>query len=122
MNIQMTYSDNSGETHFGELELTEVNAAAGPPPNPVGRMADLGEIKSAFIFHVPHGTFVPMHNAPHAYLAVCLSGALELVVSDGEVRRLGPGDVIAMGDLHGKGHSTRALVDSVTLFIHRAAH
>jgi len=122
MNIQMTYSDSSGETHFGELELAEENAAAGPPPNPLGRMADLGEIKSAFIFHVPNGTFVPMHNAPHAYLAVCLSGALELVVSAGEVRQLNPGDVIAMGDLNGKGHSTCALVDSQILFIHRLAH
>jgi len=43
------------------------------------------------------------------------------VTSDGESRRLRPGDVIFFDDLTGKGHGTRAITDVVVAFVNRAA-
>lgn len=120
MKIPMTYSDSVGETHFGELDLPEIEAAVGPPPNPLGLMSDLGAIKNAFLYQLPAGVFVPTHNAPQPYIAICLSGEIEVTASDGTVRHIKPGGLMSMGDLTGKGHSTRTLSDTVTLFLNRA--
>jgi hypothetical protein len=43
------------------------------------------------------------------------------VTSDGDVRRLGPGDVLFCDDLTGKGHVTRAITDVVAAFVNRAS-
>jgi quercetin dioxygenase-like cupin family protein len=40
-----------------------------------------------------------------------LSGELDVEVTDGELRRFGPGDVILVEDIIGKGHISRALGD-----------
>ena len=53
------------------------------------------------------GTNVPPHDAPQHYISIILSGEAEVVTSDGEARRLRPGDVIFFDDLTGKGHATR---------------
>jgi quercetin dioxygenase-like cupin family protein len=39
----------------------------------------------------------------------CLSGEIEAEVSDGEVRRFGPGAVILLEDTSGPGHITRVV-------------
>jgi hypothetical protein len=39
----------------------------------------------------------------------CLSGELEVEVSDGEIRRFGPGSVILVEDTSGKGHVSRVV-------------
>ena len=39
----------------------------------------------------------------------CLSGILEVEVTDGEIRRFGPGAVILVEDTTGKGHVSRII-------------
>jgi len=39
------------------------------------------------------------------------TGQVEVGVSDGEIRRFGPGDVALLEDVEGKGHSTRVIGD-----------
>ena len=114
-------TDERGETHFHVREIADREASLGPPPNPAGRLADFGSVTTLSVFSVPAGTDVPAHNAPHPYVAICLSGEGEVVASDGEVRRIRPGDVLLCNDLTGKGHSTRAITDLVAAFINRAA-
>jgi hypothetical protein len=47
------------------------------------------------------------HNAPRRLLIVQLDGTVEVEVSDGEVRRFGPGSALVVEDTTGKGHVTR---------------
>ena len=47
------------------------------------------------------------HHAPGRYAVFTLSGAVDIEIGDGSVRRLGPGDVLIAEDLTGQGHATR---------------
>jgi quercetin dioxygenase-like cupin family protein len=47
------------------------------------------------------------HHAPGRYAVFTLSGAVEIEIGDGTVRRLGPGDILIAEDLTGQGHATR---------------
>jgi len=60
---------------------------------------------------------VSWHVAPQRQFAINLTGALEVEVSDGARRRLGPGDLVFLEDTHGKGHVTRLLEPVTCLFI-----
>lgn len=120
MKFTTIYSDSQGETHFGVGDVPVRETAFGPPPNPVGQMADLGAVTTMFAFSVPGGTDVPPHNAPLPYICIVLSGELEIVASDGEARRFRPGDLLLCNDLDGKGHATRAITDATAAFVDRA--
>lgn len=58
-------------------------------------------------------------TAPCRQFIVGLAGESEVEVSDGEVRRFGPGSVILVEDTTGQGHRTRRIGDTVreTLWI-----
>ena len=120
MKLPMIQADERGETSFGEREITDQEVPFGPPPNPTGRRTDFGAVQSMFAFSVPAGTEVPAHNAPQPYICIILSGDGEVVTSDGDTLRLGPGDVLLCDDLTGKGHVTRAITDVVAAFVNRA--
>jgi uncharacterized cupin superfamily protein len=47
------------------------------------------------------------HPVPRRQFVITLSGEVEIVVSDGETRRFGPGSVFLAEDTTGKGHITR---------------
>jgi quercetin dioxygenase-like cupin family protein len=49
----------------------------------------------------------PWHHAPGRYAVFTLSGAVDIEVGDGSVRRIGPGDILIAEDLSGQGHETR---------------
>ena len=49
----------------------------------------------------------PWHNAPGHYAVFTLSGAVDIEIGDGTVRRLAPGDILIAEDLTGQGHVTR---------------
>jgi len=121
MKFPMIHADEQGETHFGVREILDREVPFGPPPNPIGRMTDFGAVTTMFVFSVPAGTDVPAHKAPQPYIAICLSGEGEVVASDGEVRRLRPGDVLLCNDLTGKGHVTRAITNLVAAFVNRVS-
>ena len=120
MKFTTIYTDLQGETHFGVRDVPVREAAVGPPPNPVGQMADLGAVTTMFAFSVPGGTDVPAHNAPLPYICIVLSGELEVIASDGEARRFSAGDLLFCDDLDGKGHATRAITNTVAAFVNRA--
>lgn len=47
------------------------------------------------------------HNAPRRQWVVILTGAMEVEIGDGAVRRFGPGEIFLADDLNGQGHKTR---------------
>ena len=119
MKFTSIQADTEGESHFEIFEIPDQQIPFGPPPNPPGTRADFGAVKTMFAFAVPGGTTVPAHNAPQPYIAIILSGDVEVAASDGEVKHFGSGDVLFCDDLTGKGHQTRALSDSVMVFTNR---
>jgi hypothetical protein len=50
---------------------------------------------------------------------IAVQGMSEVIAGDGEIRRFGPGSIVLMDDLTGKGHITRAVghVDHIALTI-----
>jgi quercetin dioxygenase-like cupin family protein len=119
MQFPMIHTDHQGETHFGTQEVPDAVTAFGPPPNPIGLMTDFGPATNMFVFSIPAGTAVPSHTAPHPYVSIVLSGTVEIVASDGEARRFGPGGLLFCNDLSGQGHLTRAITDAVAAFVNR---
>jgi quercetin dioxygenase-like cupin family protein len=49
----------------------------------------------------------PWHHAPGRYAVLTLTGAVDIEIGDGSVRRLGVGDILLAEDLDGQGHVTR---------------
>lgn len=120
MKFPMIHADERGETHFGIRDIPERELAMGPPPNPAGRMSDLGAVTTMSVISFPAGTEAPAHNAPQPYAVVVLSGEGEVATSDGDTRRFRPGDLLLCDDLTGKGHVTRAITDLTLVFVNRA--
>ena len=101
MAIIRIYSGPDGESHFQEIE---------PDFKPLGDQSESAELipGSGIVVRrfAPRRTN-PWHHAP-AYAAVfTLSGAVDIEIGDGTVRRLGPGDILIAEDLTGQGHVTR---------------
>jgi len=51
----------------------------------------------------------PWHHAPGRAAVFTLSGAVDIEIGDGTVRRLGPGDILIAEYLTGQGHVTREI-------------
>jgi quercetin dioxygenase-like cupin family protein len=120
MKFPMIHADERGETRFGVQDIPEHEFAMGPPPNPTGRMSDLGAMTTMCVISFPAGTDAPAHNAPQPYVCIILSGEGEVATSNGEARRFGPGELLFCNDLAGNGHVTRAITDLTLAFANRA--
>lgn len=92
------YSGEDGRSHLEELQF---------PSEDVETVSHKPGASITFR-RVPGGNFVDWHTAPRRQYVVILSGAMEIGIGDGTVRRLGPGDVLLAEDLTGQGHTTRA--------------
>jgi len=106
--IERMYDDDDGETHFETIELqfnTRSATLTGPGTTQFFRYA--ADMVSAW-----HGTDARKY-------VVALSGAgFEIEVSDGAVRRFMPGDVLLTDDMDSKGHQTRALGETLVMFVY----
>ncbi len=111
MRITRIWTDETGASHFEDrdIELRSVDYA--PPAPPLDVSAPLAA-ERALLFEFPDGWFGDWHPAPHRQLYFNLGGHLEVEVADGEVRRLGPGDIVLLEDLTGTGHVTRVIGDA----------
>ena len=58
----------------------------------------------------------PWH-APGRYAVFTLSGAVDIEIGDGTVRRLGVGDILIAEDLTGQGHATREVGPEVRVSV-----
>jgi mannose-6-phosphate isomerase-like protein (cupin superfamily) len=93
MSLIRIYADERGETHFEELEF---------PRELVSAPADEVSLR-----YQAAGRLMDWHTVSKRMYFVTLSGEAEITVSDGETRRVGPGNVTLCEDLTGKGHRTR---------------
>ena len=104
------YTDTGGVSHFGEdtIEFTLEDYA--PPAHPLA-VRHLKNASGATLVYIPTGTFEDWHRAPRRQFMFLFKGMVEVAVTDGEVRRFGPGSVVLLEDLTGKGHTTKAIGD-----------
>ena len=93
------YTGEDGQSHFEELNI---------PSGEVETVALKAGADLTFLL-APEGHFHDWHIAPRRQFVILLAGQMEIVIGDGTVRRLGPGDVLLAEDLTGRGHTSRAL-------------
>ena len=108
MNCTRVFADEQGETHFEDIEVDLAEVDFAPPAAPL-LMSKPVASKHVLFCEVPENWDGSWHPTPARQYAVFLSGAFEVEVSDGEVRRFGAGDFGLVEDTSGKGHATRVL-------------
>ena len=78
-----------------------------PPPAKAIEISEPEAATHSLFLRLRAGWDEPIHPTPVRQTLICLRGEVEVTASDGEKRRIGPGDVWRMEDRHGKGHHTR---------------
>ena len=112
MKYTRIYADSDGESHFEDVEIEMKQA-----PYNAGTISEMIAAKGVMFRHSGE-YFIDWHNAPRRQFVVNLTGTVEIVASDGEKRRLGPGSVLLVDDVAGKGHTSRGLGgERLSLFI-----
>lgn len=97
MKTYRVYTDSEGESHFETIETdTMTSWFEGIPASEIKLMN----------YHV--GQFLDWHAAPYRNFVILLTGTLEIGVTDGEKKMIGPGATRLMTDT-GKGHTTRVI-------------
>ena len=101
MAIIRVYAGADGKSHFEDIE---------PRWEPLGDKSERAEL-------IPGSGIVmrrfdptrsnPWHHAPGRAAVFTLSGAVDIEIGDGTVRRLGVGDILIAEDVTGQGHATR---------------
>jgi len=109
------FADADGESHFGTTSLSLEGADFAPPAPPL-EVSEIIEGRHGFL-RASSGWFGDWHPTPARQFMCLLSGALEVAVSDGEVRRFSPGEIILLEDTHGRGHSTRVVSSEPAVLI-----
>ena len=102
------YSDPDGGSHFSddEISFTLVDFA---PPAPKISVSNLIGAEGVTVISSPVGWHGDWHPAPRRQFMFCLQGEMEVQVSDGEIRRFGPGAVLLVEDTTGRGHISQVV-------------
>ncbi|HZP26176.1 MAG TPA: hypothetical protein VFB90_03920 [Dehalococcoidia bacterium] len=100
MMITRLYTGDDQQSHFEDVEVDMrfTGSALMSPPEPV----------KALVFRSsPPGDVEDWHNSPYPHYVITISGAAEIELGDGTIRRFKPGEIILGEDLTGRGHVTR---------------
>lgn len=108
-------ADAAGASHFEDVEP----ATGGDSGQGWGWLSEPVAVDRVIFRRVEGGDPPAWHVAPRRQFIVHLVGSVEVQVSDGEVRRFGPGSVVLVEDTWGQGHLTRPVdgESRTTLFI-----
>lgn len=100
--------DDAGVSFFRDaaFDLDETHFA--PPAAPLLLSEDV-PAKNMLALTLPAGWIGVPHPSPCAQVAVIMEGLFRVEAGNGEVRDMGPGSVLWMKDIHGSGHSSRAM-------------
>jgi quercetin dioxygenase-like cupin family protein len=101
MAIIRIYAGPDGKSHFEEIE---------PRWEPLDDKSERAELipGSGIVMRRFEPTRTnPWHHAPGRAAVFTLSGAVDIEIGDGTVRRLGVGDILIAEDRTGQGHVTR---------------
>ena len=102
------YVDADGESHFEDVEVELRPMQFAPPAPPLDLSTFWPAAQYGFV-HAASDWTGDWHPTPHRQLRLVIAGESEDEVSDGTVRRFGPGSVTLMEDTTGKGHHSRPI-------------
>lgn len=113
------WSDDEGESHFGDVELPLAARPYAPPAGPIDVSEPLAASR-AVLSSMPAGWFGDWHPSPRRQLYLSLTGRLEVQTSDGEIREFMPGSIVLVEDVAGIGHTTCVKGDgpATGVFVH----
>jgi hypothetical protein len=117
MRISRIFADADGGSHFadGAPPVADLRLF---PQMPLFQVTRLVGANPAKLFSVPADvSAAQLHTAPERQLAVSLNGWVEYETTDGEARRLKPGELMLVEDTWGSGHITR-FDDGEQWFLH----
>lgn len=108
------HADSSGESHFEDVAVDSTLLDYAPPAPPLHLSAVMPATGWALITF-PASWDGDWHPAPRRHFSLSLSGELAVETSDGERRQFGPGSVVLVEDVTGKGHHTWVVSDGEVL-------
>ena len=97
--MRTTRASRTSETV--EVEFTEATRA--------GRLSPRLPATGIIFREVPPDYDLDWHPAPRRQYIINLDAGVQITASDGEVRRIGAGEVLLVEDTWGKGHLSKAL-------------
>jgi len=103
MHIHRIYTGDDGETHFDDMEVELEDGG------PIGRLSPMETATGILFREVDADYDYAWYTAPRRQYIINLVGGVEITVSDGETRRIGPGEVFLVEDTTGPGHFSKAL-------------
>ena len=106
MKYLRSYTGPDGESHFEDLE-TELAPLEFIPRMPLMDVSAASPATAAVFARLQAGWHGDYHPTPRRQFVFTVAGEAEVVVSDGEMRRMRPGTVWLTEDTKGKGHLTR---------------
>jgi hypothetical protein len=101
MRIHNVYEDASGESHFRDIEIDWIEET------PSGKMSKPLPATGIVVRQITANSEDTWHRAPRRQYVINLAGDVEVTVSDGETRHIGPGEIVLVEDIAGKGHITK---------------
>ena len=118
MKYTKIYADKEGESHFIDVEIELEPVDFAPPAPPINLSPYIPATQYAFCVF-PSGWFGDWHPTPRKQIFFFLSGEMEVLVGDGEIRRFNAGSVVLVEDTTGKGHVSRVVssTDVVTAVV-----
>ena len=96
------YADQNGDSHFEDVEVAMSLTNFAPPAPPVD-VSPLMSSTTVVFLGFPAGYYGLPHPETRRQFVFLLTGEGEIAVSDGEVRRFGPGSFGLQEDTWGKG-------------------
>lgn len=103
MQITRLYTGDDGEAHFEDIEIPLEDAGD------IGRLSQL-QPATGIIFRETGPEYdYTWHPAPRRQYIIMLSGAVDVEIGDGTIRRFGPGTILLAEDTTGRGHISRAV-------------
>jgi len=104
----VVFSDSTGLSHFADRQISFELTDYAPPAPPIS-VSQPTIAENIVYLSSPSGWSGDWHPAPRRQMIFCLSGEIEVEVSDGEVRSFAPGAALLVEDTTGKGHITRVV-------------
>jgi quercetin dioxygenase-like cupin family protein len=108
MKYTRLYSDDSGHSHLEDIEIRFESVDFAPPAPPLD-ISVLSSADQCSILKAKPGWEGDWHPAPFRQLHFYLSGEIEAETSDGKSRRIGPGSIVLVEDISGKGHRSQVI-------------
>ena len=92
------YETSDGESHFQSCETAAAPMELEGGNMPMG-MSDPVKVGQMTFFHLPRDWVQEWHRAPQRQFVLIHRGVMRLEASDGEVRRIGAGEVLLVEDV-----------------------